>query len=236
MSDSPNLSLPLLMPSQAQKHVTVNEALLRLDSAVNLVLRSLDLVTPPEAAPDGVAFGVPDGAVNAWADAGGKIALGQGGGWVFMQPARGWRAFVEDRGAEAIHDGTAWQVGAATLTPKGAGIRMMSDELSHSIVAGNTNTVGWTPSGPVMMLGVTARVTEALSGGLTSWSLGWASAPGQFGSGLGTGQGSWCRGLMGTPTTIWSPEPLTLTAHGGAFEAGAIRIAIHYIDLMLPTG
>ena len=38
---SANLSLPLLMPAQAQKHVTHNEALQVLDALVQLVVQEL---------------------------------------------------------------------------------------------------------------------------------------------------------------------------------------------------
>ena len=47
MADTTNLTLPLLAASQAQKHVTVNEALTRLDGAVQLRLRSRVLTDPP---------------------------------------------------------------------------------------------------------------------------------------------------------------------------------------------
>ena len=42
-----NLSLPLLAADQAQKHVTVNEALLVLDSLVFLALLDRSLSAPP---------------------------------------------------------------------------------------------------------------------------------------------------------------------------------------------
>lgn len=44
------LELPLILPSQAQKHVTHNEALLRLDGLVQLVLEGLEATTPPAVA------------------------------------------------------------------------------------------------------------------------------------------------------------------------------------------
>ena len=46
--ESPGLGLPYLQPSQAQKHVTHNEALLRLDQVVQLRLSAVDVSTPPE--------------------------------------------------------------------------------------------------------------------------------------------------------------------------------------------
>ena len=50
MSDlSPILSLPLLQASQAQKHVTHNEALMQLDLLVQLTVADRTRTTPPPA-------------------------------------------------------------------------------------------------------------------------------------------------------------------------------------------
>lgn len=38
MANSPNIELPFVEAAQAQKHVTVNESLLRLDAVSQLVL------------------------------------------------------------------------------------------------------------------------------------------------------------------------------------------------------
>ena len=57
MSDTTRLGLPLLQPAQAQKHVTVNEALMRLDGTVNLVLQSTVATSPPGAVIDGRDIG-----------------------------------------------------------------------------------------------------------------------------------------------------------------------------------
>lgn len=40
MARTTQLGLPLVLPSQAQKHVTVNEALVRIDAATQLSVRS----------------------------------------------------------------------------------------------------------------------------------------------------------------------------------------------------
>ncbi|HEX2147369.1 MAG TPA: DUF2793 domain-containing protein, partial [Pseudorhizobium sp.] len=56
-STTPNLSLPFILPSQAQKHVTHNEALLTLDALVHLTLAA-ELSTPPASCEDGTAFAV----------------------------------------------------------------------------------------------------------------------------------------------------------------------------------
>ena len=52
------LSLPYIQPSQAQKHVTHNEALLILDVATQLVVKGIDVTTPPSSPDDGALYGL----------------------------------------------------------------------------------------------------------------------------------------------------------------------------------
>lgn len=229
--------LPLLMPAQAQKHVTVNEALMRLDGQLDLVLQSLTRITPPEAVVDGMCWSVPQNAVNAWAGQGGKIAIGANGGWIFVQPAYGRRAVIADQGVTAIHDGAAWVPGAVTLGEHGAG--MIARQLTEDVTLG---TGGWfetsmmIPSG-ALVIGVTGRVKQAITGGATSWTLGTAGNADslrQFGEGLGKAQGSWARGLLSPPVVFWQPTALRLTATGGQFTGGRVRLVLHWWELRLP--
>ena len=56
MSDTSQLNLPLLSPSQAQKTVTVNEAFSRLDGLVQMVLASRGATTPPASAAENASI------------------------------------------------------------------------------------------------------------------------------------------------------------------------------------
>src|SRR5690606_23850993 len=92
MSDtSANLSLPYLMPAQAQKHVTHNEALDRLDALVQAVVQDRDRAAPPAAPQPGDCHLVPAGAGGAWAGHAGEIALRRDSDWIFCAPRPGWR-------------------------------------------------------------------------------------------------------------------------------------------------
>ncbi len=234
MDETTQLGLPLVQASQAQKHVTVNEALLRLDGLVPMVLQSVSLATPPVAVVDGVCFGVPLGAVNAWAGRDGSVAIGTNGGWVFAAPARGWRAFIADAGLAAIHDGNAWRAGQVSMTPHNAGLAIQTSEIDHVLTPGPVSTtVAIIPSNAVVV-GATARVVSDITGTLTSWQLGNPGAPGRYGMGLGLAAGSFARGVLGQPTTFYTPEPMQLDATGGDFAAGTVRIAVHYLTITLP--
>ena len=228
------MGLPLMQPAQAQKHVTLNESLARLDGLVNLVLVSTVTATPPSTFPEGACYAVPPGAVNAWAGQGGKIAIGSNGGWVFATPQRGMRAQDLGSGAMLVHDGESWIEGALTMTPSGAGMSARVAEVDVIITAGNSVTAPLAVPASAMVMGATARVTQAITGSLTGWSLGTDGALDRFGSGLGRGVGSWAQGILGSPTTYWSATPLILTAKGGAFAGGRVRLALHWWELRLP--
>lgn len=233
--ETPRLGLPLIQPAQAQKHVTVNESLIRLDALANLVLEGIEATTPPVSAPDGACWGVGAAASGAWEGQGGTVAIRAGGGWVHVLPPAGLRA-MSRAGVPLIFDGAQWQVGALTLTPSGAGIGAQSIEVSVTPGAGARAASGiYVPAG-VLILGVTARVTADLAGDLATWSLGTGDAVDRFGAGLGTAAGSWCRGILSQPMVYWSPESLDLIAEGGSFGGeGAVTIALHWLELGLPA-
>lgn len=234
MTETPRMSLPMLAPAQAQKHVTVNEALARLDALTHLTLVSASVTTPPAAAPDGALYGVPPGAVNAWAGQEGMLAIAIGGGWVFIPPRRGWRALVLETGLPAIWDGVDWQMGAVTLSPSGSGLALKSVQMDLPITAGTSMTTPVVVPARAILFGVTGRVVAAITGGATSWSLGIAGDPGRFGTGLGVSLNSWLNGPA-APVVYWAPTALVLSAQGGNFTAGMVRLVVHYAELSLPA-
>ncbi len=62
MSDSTtNLQLPYVMPNQAQKHVTVNEGLLKLDAMVQTAVESDSTSAQPTSPNDGDLYILPPG-------------------------------------------------------------------------------------------------------------------------------------------------------------------------------
>jgi len=233
MTETPVLSLPLLAPSQAQKHVTVNEALSRIDGLAQLRLMSVSLTTPPAAAPEGDVYAVPPGATNEWAGQDGKVAIRVNGGWVFAAPQRGWRALVLDQGVSALWDGDQWRLGAMTLTPSGATFSMKSIEVDVTLVAGGNAVSPILFPARAIGFGVTGRVTETITGTATAWDLGVAGDTQRFGNGLGLSLNTWVNGPS-APSVYWTPTPLEITAVGGDFADGTIRLVAHFAELSLP--
>ena len=106
---TPALGLPYLLPNQAQKHVTHNEALTMLDIVVQLVLRAYDETVPPVSPDEGDSYGLSPSPSGAWAGHGSEIASWRDGAWHFLAPQAGWRAWSAADSALLVFDGTAWQ-------------------------------------------------------------------------------------------------------------------------------
>lgn len=92
MSTSPNLNLPFVAAGQAQKHVTVNEAVLAIDSLMHIAVDGSPAATPPAEPEQGSRWIVGEGATGDWAGHDGKLAVFLDGGWRFTRRAPdGWR-------------------------------------------------------------------------------------------------------------------------------------------------
>lgn len=102
------LALPLILPAQAQKHVTHNDALRLLDLVVQLSVKDRSLAVPPATPLQGDRYIVPAAATGVWAGQTGKIALYENAVWQFFTPLPGWQAYIEDEATVAVFGGVGW--------------------------------------------------------------------------------------------------------------------------------
>lgn len=109
MSDTPRLGLPLLAAGQAQKHVTHNDALMRLDALVHLVVASRTQTVPPASPAETAAYIVPAGGSGVFAGRQDHLAIFEDGGWSFLAPRAGWQAWVSDEAEHHVWTGTQWR-------------------------------------------------------------------------------------------------------------------------------
>ena len=105
---TPNLGLPQLAADQAQKHVTVNEALLDLDALVQLAVLDRSLASPPGSPSEGARYIVAASPTGAWAGHANQVAAWLDGAWRFFVPGVGWLAWVVDEAALLAWNGSAW--------------------------------------------------------------------------------------------------------------------------------
>lgn len=114
MDQTANLALPYIMPTQAQKHITHNEALARLDAIVQLSVLDRDLTAPPGAPTDGDRYIVAASATGAWAGWDAAVAAFIEGAWTRLDPQPGWLCWIADEELLVAWDGTGWTLAGAT--------------------------------------------------------------------------------------------------------------------------
>lgn len=133
--DTPILSLPLLVASQAQKHVTHNEALRLLDILVQLTVLDRDRTTPPPLPAEGDRYIIAANPAGDWAGQGGKIAAFWGGVWVFITPKNGWLARLVDENRTLVYRDGGWEPDFAQIGADVLGINTTADATNRLAVS-----------------------------------------------------------------------------------------------------
>lgn len=108
MTTSPNLNLPFVAAGQAQKHVTVNEGLVLIDSLMHLAVQGAPANAPPAEPAQGSRWLVGDTPDGAWTGHAGQLAVFLDGGWRFHAPRAGWLVHRGDSRELLAFDGAAW--------------------------------------------------------------------------------------------------------------------------------
>lgn len=140
MSDSAtvHLALPYLAAAQAQKHVTHNEALSRLDALVQIAVIDVSVTDPPSEPGEGDRYIVPGAATGDWSGHETELAAYIDGAWAFFAPADGWIVFDIAGAALLVFETDAWKpVGTFFGTPEYFGINATADATNRLAVRSN---------------------------------------------------------------------------------------------------
>lgn len=119
MAETARLKLPLISASQAQKHVTHNEAIASLDLLSGVVLALARTLTAPVGTEvDGDAQILGAAGTGAWAGfSANDLALKIDGSWRRVLPVEGMLASIKaEDGAFVRYDGTAWRLAVQMIS------------------------------------------------------------------------------------------------------------------------
>jgi hypothetical protein len=113
-----------------------------------------------------------------------------------------------------------------------------SEQLLSGLSGGTATATGIFPAG-VIRLGATVRVTTVITGTATDFDVGDGSDVDIFGAAISKAATTTTSDVDFTanPTTSWSSAAgnVVLTANGGTFTTGAVRVVAHYIEMAGPT-
>jgi hypothetical protein len=241
MTATHRLALPLLAAGQAQKHVTLNDALLRLDALVQLAVADRHLAVPPVSAAVGEAWIVAAGASGDWAGQVNRIAVREEAGWRFEVPLAGWRAHVLDEGTTLVWTGTAWVSTQRAIQAETVGVNATADSANRLSVSAAATLLSHEGAGHQLKLnkagvGATGSLLfQTAFSGRAEMGLAGSDA---FSIKVSADGSSWQTGFTLDPLTgrATFPADLTLSGHrigsgpGGvgsncAFGAGALNAA-----------
>src|SRR6185312_6050035 len=134
METTSKLELPMIMPSQAQKHVKHNEALALIDKLILLAVLDDHRDMPPAAANVGDLHIVGTSPSGEWAGKAGVVACFEGEDWSFLTPVEGWRAWVRDVGELKVYEAAGWTTVSAPTSSGMLGINTTPDEVNRLAV------------------------------------------------------------------------------------------------------
>lgn len=110
-AETARLSLPFIVPGQAQKEVYHNEALTRIDLALHAAVEGSPLASVPESPSEGQCWIVGSGATGAWSGKEGSLAGWTAGGWRFVHPVIGISVWNKASGYPIHWLGNQWSGG-----------------------------------------------------------------------------------------------------------------------------
>ena len=111
MERTSRLGLPTLVPGQAGKEVTHNEALVLLDALVGGVVDAVGLDAPPTSPAVGRCWVVGASPTGSWAGQAHALACWIEGGWRFVAPAEGLALVARGTGTPIRYRDGAWRTG-----------------------------------------------------------------------------------------------------------------------------
>ena len=135
MHTTPQLGLPYLMPAQAQKHITHNEALRLLDGLTHISVKSTLLSVPPENPMPGEGYIISETASGLWEGKENSLAYWQNGAWDIHIPQIGWIAYNEAKEEFIYYDGSQWIPLPSPSQASKIGINTPADDINRFAIA-----------------------------------------------------------------------------------------------------
>ena len=145
----------------------------------------------------------------------------------------GLKAWVKAERVTVTYEDGVWRDGIA-LTAHGGRVTLRAKEEEVTLTGAfvETTDAAFIPDRAIV-LGVSSRTTLAITGA-TSYGVGTAPNATKFGNLLGIALGSTNVGVIG-PTAFYADTKVRVTANGGSFTAGKVRLIVYFLEMSAPT-
>lgn len=167
MTTTSHTNISLVEQSQAQKEVTVNAALTRIDALMNTGAKSRSTSAPPISPAQGDLYIVGSSPTGAWVGQGGKLAF-YDQSWKFITPMEGMTLWVNDEDVTYVYDGANWQSQAIAVyaTLSGTAHTLDGSYVNKTIITTNASAVTLTLPNS-LYVGFQCRVIQYGAGQIT---------------------------------------------------------------------
>ena len=142
MSATTHLNIALVEQAQAQKEVTVNQALTRLDALLNTGAKSRTTNTPPVSPVSGDLYIIGSSPTGAWLSQAGNLAY-YDQVWKFIVPNTGVTLWVNDENLIYTYSSAAWvaAVSSKINAQSGTAYTLASTDMGKIVECSNAAAV-----------------------------------------------------------------------------------------------
>lgn len=183
--------------------------------------------------------------------AGGERWRLDNGNWTYQASViMGWSSAAPSVGADttmsrlaagqvSVAGGSTPAVAVTGANAQRVNISQATTSLTTNSGIGTATATNLIPAGS-LVVGVSVRVTTTISGagGLTSMSIGDGSDADRWGAAIALASGTTttlANATISTAPIYAAATSVVLTANAGQFDAGVIRITVHYLSLTAPS-
>ena len=238
MSKTERLGLPYILQAQAQKEVTHNQALNRLDVFVNTVAEDI-VDAPPTTANDGDIYIVGDNPQGIFEGNVNNLAQFTGGSWTFYQPLNYMEVMIALLKQKFIFIANEWTLLNSSTILNGDIDRTKSDRTNSKYLKIEDWQEDLNLSGKVvsskniipdhsLVIAVNIWVIEEITG-VPSFTVGVKEDPSRYGDKLKPTKDTTNIGMTYHPITYYYDTPITIMPNQMEFKSGMVRVSVQYL-------
>lgn len=226
MSRTARLALPYILQGQAQKEVTHNEALNRLDVFVNTLVEGI-IDTPPSTPNDGEIYIIGTNPSDVFNDHANELTQYTYGSWSFYKPIEWMEVVLRDTGSRMRYNSGSWVESSQFATGKSNALGIEQWEEYITLSGKSISTTSTIPDHS-SVIAVNTWVTEDITG-TNTFSIGVKDDLERYGSGISSTKDTTNVGMTYHPITYYYNTPIIFTAESSDFTGGIIKVSVHYL-------